>query len=455
MKTLLLPVLFVGGLGAVASATTISVDTNKRLQLIEGFGFSQAFTRAGQFQNASSNLQKQALDFLFSTETGAGFSIIRNWIPSASAYTIEPNAPISSTSPPEYVWDNDDDGQVWFTKEAISYGVRTIYADAWSAPGFMKTSGNESTPGYLCGTPGHDCSTGDWRQAYADYLVQYVKFYEQEGMEITHLGFLNEPNFLPDYSQMQISPNATEAISFIPMLYKAVKDAQLKTRITCCDAVGWDVQSNYTDVLMAAGMDRYLGVITSHMYSSDPTYPLATRLPTWLSEAGFSGRFTTVWYENGSVAEGFTWANKIATGIVHANLSAYLYWEGFEINQTQSGSHLVDVSGNEALPSSILNAFTMWARFIRPGALRLATSESPSEVITAAFENLDHSIVVVVTNGGSSAQTIKIPLSGNRKSTSAWLTDNTNQVASTLAKVHGNMVEITVPSHGVVTLQIR
>ncbi|CRG89500.1 glucosylceramidase [Talaromyces islandicus] len=454
MKTLLFPVLLVGALSAVASGATISIDTSGRLQLIEGFGFSQAFGRAAEFQNASSNLQKQALDYLFSTETGAGFSIIRNWIPSSTEYTIEPNSPTSATSPPTYVWDDDDEGQVWFSKKAISYGVQTIYADAWSAPGFMKTNGDEATPGYLCGTPGHDCSTGDWRQAYADYLVQYVKFYEGEGMNITHLGFLNEPDITVGYSQMQISPNATEAISFIPILYKTVKDADLKISITCCDAAGWDVQSNYTDALVAAGMDSYLDVITSHMYYSDPTYALTTRLPAWLSEGGLTGPFTTVWYDNGSVTEGFTWANKIATGIVHANLSAYLYWEGFEINQTQSGSHLVDVSGNEALPSSIFYAFTMWSRFIRPGAFRLATSGSPSEVITAAFENPDLSIVVVVTNTGSSAQSIEIPLVGNRTSTHAWLTDDTNQVNSTLTKVDGNMIGITVPSHGVVTLQM-
>jgi hypothetical protein len=51
------------------------------------------------------------------------------------------------------------------------------------------------TSSYLCGTPGHYCATGDWRQAYADYLVQYVKFYGNEGLHITHLGFLNEPDY--------------------------------------------------------------------------------------------------------------------------------------------------------------------------------------------------------------------------------------------------------------------
>ena len=50
--------------------------------------------------------------------------------------------------------------------------------------------------GYLCGTTGHSCSSGDWRKAYAHFLVQYVKFYAERGMPVTQLGFLNEPDFV-------------------------------------------------------------------------------------------------------------------------------------------------------------------------------------------------------------------------------------------------------------------
>lgn len=39
------------------------------------------------------------------------------------------------------------------------------------------------------------CSSGDWRETYADYLVQYIKYYEQEGITIDFLGFLNEPEY--------------------------------------------------------------------------------------------------------------------------------------------------------------------------------------------------------------------------------------------------------------------
>lgn len=83
---------------------------------------------------------------------------------------------------------------MWFSTKALGYGVKTFYADAWSAPGFMKTNGQQTSGGYLCGVTGETCASGDWRQAYANFLVQYVKYYQTAGITITHLGFLNEPD---------------------------------------------------------------------------------------------------------------------------------------------------------------------------------------------------------------------------------------------------------------------
>ena len=60
---------------------------------------------------------------------------------------------------------------------------------------WQKTNGRETNGGYLCGTPGHSCSSGDWRKPYAHFLVQYVKFYAERGMPVTQLGFLNEPDY--------------------------------------------------------------------------------------------------------------------------------------------------------------------------------------------------------------------------------------------------------------------
>lgn len=58
----------------------------------------------------------------------------------------------------------------------------------------MKNNNDDMNGGKLCGLGGTRCASGDWRQAYANYLVQYIKFYAQEGVDITHLGFVNEPD---------------------------------------------------------------------------------------------------------------------------------------------------------------------------------------------------------------------------------------------------------------------
>ncbi|KAF3925511.1 hypothetical protein AA313_de0208509 [Arthrobotrys entomopaga] len=451
--------LALAGLTATAlGQTAITVNTGTTYQTIDGFGFSQAFGRASQFQSTASALQKQALDFLFSKTTGAGFSIIRNRIGSGgSGDSIEPNNPGSPSAAPTYVWDDNDSGQVWFSTQAKNYGVTTIYADAWSAPGFMKTSGSDSTPGYLCGTPGHTCSSGDWRQAYANFLVQYVKYYNSVGLPITHLGFLNEPDYSPGYSQMQISSNAAEAISFIPILAATVKAAGLNLKITCCDAVGWGTTVTYANALVNSGVTQYLGVITSHDYSSDPTSTLSvTSLPKWNTEGGPSDAFTTSWYVNGDQNEGMNWANRIANGIVTCSLSAFLFWEGFENGQTQSGSHLVDVNGSNAQPSAIFWAFAMWSRYIRPGAVRVGTTGTITSTVIGAFKNTDGSYVLVFTNSGTSAQSAKVSFSGYTPgSASAWVTSSSGNFVTTSATLASGAVTVSLPGRSVVTVVLK
>jgi hypothetical protein len=255
---------------------------------------------------------------------------------------------------------------------------------------------------------------------------------------------------------MQISTNAQEAISFIPILHSTIASAGLSTQIACCDPVGWPTAVKYMPNLVSAGMEQYLGVITSHTYSGDATSPLNTKLRTWVTEAGSSpAAFVSTWYSSGATAEGMTWANKIAQGIVDASLSAYLYWEGFENGQQQSGSHLVDVTNGNAVVSGIYYAFAMWSRYIRPGAHRLTISGSISSVRTGVFKNPDGTYVAVFTNSGTSAQAGTLSFSGfTPSSASGYLTDNSHQFATTSVTVSGGQVTVNLPAHSVVTVKM-
>jgi hypothetical protein len=73
---------------------------------MDGFGVSQAFRRAAEFYQLAEAPRKQGLDYLFSTTTGAGLTIIRNRIGSgASGDSILPDSPGSPSGSPKYNWD--------------------------------------------------------------------------------------------------------------------------------------------------------------------------------------------------------------------------------------------------------------------------------------------------------------------------------------------------------------
>lgn len=225
---------------SVLGKASVSIDPGQQYQVVDGFGFSEAFQRAYQIKNLSETNRKRTLDLLFSDTDGAGLTILRNGIGSAHTdqkdftKSIEPDSPGSPSAPPDYQWDGKDNGQVWMSKQAMEYGVKTFYADAWSAPGFMKTNHDDSNCGYLCGVRRTDCPSGDWRQAYADYLVKYLRLYSQPGIPVTHVGFVNEPDLNITYASMQ--SDGTQAADFLKVLAPTLRKAGLSTGLVCCDA---------------------------------------------------------------------------------------------------------------------------------------------------------------------------------------------------------------------------
>jgi O-glycosyl hydrolase len=198
-----------------ASTVTLTPVPSISYQAISGFGICEAFQRAYTLTNLSSQMQSQVMSMLFSPTTGAGLSILRIGLGSSPNSTldhmnsIEPVGPVTPSSMPTYVWDGIDSGQVWVATQARDvFGLKTFYADAWSAPGYMKTNGRDDLGGWLCGVRGEGsaaiangtvslCQGQNWIEAYATYLVRYVRFYrENAGIPIGYLGFLNEPNLV-------------------------------------------------------------------------------------------------------------------------------------------------------------------------------------------------------------------------------------------------------------------
>jgi O-glycosyl hydrolase len=199
---------------------TLSLNHKKQYQEIAGFGFSEAFQRANAIRNLPEPHREDVLRLLFDrggfrTEKSAGFTILRLGLgSSADGRGDRMNSPQAEEGG-GFAWDGVDSGQVWVAREALRVssggnggdggdGEREkmqFIADAWSAPGYMKTNGRDDMGGWLCGVRGEgkeekSCKGVSWVGAYAEYLARYVKAWVDAGISIGHVGFLNEPNLM-------------------------------------------------------------------------------------------------------------------------------------------------------------------------------------------------------------------------------------------------------------------
>ncbi len=435
------------------AAATIRINGTQRFQAIDGFGFSEAFGRAASMYNATPDVQKQMLDLLFSTKTGAGFTILRNII-NSDASSIEPTGPASATDAPQYVWDGSDSSQVWLSQQAQQYDVRSIYADAWSAPGYMKTNDDQANGGTLCGAPGAaTCASGDWRQAYANYLAQYIQDYRSAGVKLSNIGFVNEPSLVTSYSSMVMS--GTQMADFVKVLGPTLLANHLKTQITCCEAEGWDLAPADTSAIVNDPVaNRYVRIISSHGYTAPPTSPLlAGSKHVWQTEWANFDTWDPAW-DDGTDAAGFTWAQRIYTALTAANVSAFLHWWGVNTSNTNSG--LLHLTNNTVQVSSRFWAFANYSRFIRPGAVRIGAATSDTNLETTAFRNVDGSTTIIALNTASTAIPASFALQhAHGLFATPYLTDASNNTAQQAPLwLHRGSFSTTVPARALVTYQI-
>nr|MDT0660782.1 glycoside hydrolase [Micromonospora sp. DSM 115978] len=432
----------------------IDIDRRERHQPIDGFGYSIAFQRASLVHKLSPANREAALDLLLDRETGAAPSILRLGIGSSATepydlmLSIQPTDPGGPTAPPNYVWNGWDGGQVWFSKEARKRGIGRFYADAWSAPGYMKDNGVDTHGGTLCGLRGTTCASGDWREAYARYLVRYTKFYQREGITIDEVGFTNEPDWTTSYASMRFTP--AQAAEFMKVIGPIAKRAGVG--VACCDSFGWTHSDAYAQAIEAdPEARRHLAVFTGHGYASPATRPLPTTATTWMSEwapSSVADGWNEAW-DSGKGTDGIAIAERIHDTLALANSSAFIFWLGSSRGGTAALMQ-VDDANDAYRVSSRLWAFAAYSRFIRPRAVRIGVDSGIEGLKVSAYRNANGTEVVEILNTGTS----EVSTSVDMLRPTAYLTDATHNLerAPELVSKRGHHTRLTLPPRSLTTL---
>lgn len=432
----------------------VHVDRERTYQRVDGFGFCAAFRRANLLRGAEGlppQWGREVLDLLFRTDSGAGLSILRLGIGSTGGdgpyregemSCIAPEHTGGPDQPLAYRWDGDDNGQVWLAQQAAAYGVQRFYANAWSAPGYMMDNGTDVNGGAVRGMPGTRAGGGDWRHAYADYLLQYVRFYRECGVEITDLGFTNEPDvlsYLSDqeltYAHMRLEP--PQVVDFVKVLGRAIERSGAPVCLVSCDAMSWDGAASYTAAVEAdpeaAGR---VDVHTGHNYHCPARTPLSTSRPTWMSEwdpdvHSELGVWNDRW-DSGQRCDGIHLAEDICDAFTMAGISGYLYWLAVSTGPTRA---LVQADGPDYHVSKRFWALAAYSRFVRPGGHRVAARVAgpdgvPVPVKVSAFRNASGETVVNLLNLATDSVATRLDLGSPDPGTvQVWLTDEKHSLA--------------------------
>jgi glucosylceramidase len=324
---------------------------------------------------------------------------------------------------------------------AAGYGVKRFYADAWSAPGYMKTNGTDTHGGTL---------RAEWRRAYADYLLQYTKFYKQEGIGITDLSFTNEPDLATSYASMQFTPE--QAVAMAKVLGTTLKGTGIGQ--VCCDATGWKQQEEYTKAIEAdPEADKAVTTHAGHPYRNDSTSPLPTDNRVWMSEWSPDGNTWNENWDDTTTWDGIAVAEQIHRTLTDARANGYIYWFGASLGATRG---LIQLDGANYHVSKRLWALAAYSRYIRPGATRMAATPPDPALKVSAYRNKDGSQVVEILNTGTADIDATFAVESGKSNGKVYRTDRNHSLTQVgTAEVDNDELRLRLPAWALTTIVLK
>ena len=387
-----------------APATRIDVDPSQRYQTMAGFGAAITDASAWLIQRRLAPAQREALlqELFGRTDNGVGFSVVRLTIGasdfSRTHYTLDDMPPGAR-----------DDALARFSINANRFDVLPVVqrarainpqliviATPWSAPAWMKSSSS-----LITGTLRPDAYA-----AFAEYLQRYVNAMEKEGVPIAAVTIQNEPHNEPkDYPGMRFE--ASQRAVFIGQhLGPQFSARHITTRILDWDH-NWDEPQSPLGVLSDSVAARYVSGVAWHCYGGDVSAQSRVHDAHPGKDAWFTECAGGEWAPN--FGDNLRWnVRTLIIGATRHWARGVTLWN-LALDE-HHGPHLggcndcrgvltIDSATGTVTRNEEFYALAHASRFVRQGAVRIASTSGADDVSTVAFRNGDDgSIVLLAVN---------------------------------------------------------
>jgi glucuronoarabinoxylan endo-1,4-beta-xylanase len=338
----------------------------------------------------------------------------------------------------------------WLQRVNAAYGVNRYMVSTWSPPAWMKDNNS-------CANGGHVRA-----QFYPDLAALKVEWLRrakaQLGFEAQVESVQNEPNMRTTYESCEWT--TSEISSFVANnLQPALAASGLTAKIMAPEPAyysnfdaGWG-----SPILSNPSARAAVSIVATHGYGktddlSKPCNSCAQyNKPIWQTEdSNLNGQYT------GSIDDGMAWSTEIYKAMNGGRFGAWFYWWVMDLNGGNEGLIHADPATDSFQVPKRLYVLGQFSRFIRPGAVVLASASSDPTLQVTAVRPPSGGVAVVLANNGRGSHTVTVNLNG-LTSPPAGLTPyrtsaGENQAQLGTVPVSNGSFTITVPAKSVVTL---
>lgn len=398
---------------------TIVIDSTITYQSIDGFGAALTGSSAYLIKQMSDDKRAALLDDLFNPEKGIGINYLRLTIGSSDfsigTYSYCDKADISTFAIPEA--DRRDLLPVLREILKINPSIK-ILASPWSAPAWMKGN-NSMLGGSLKGKEVYD--------DFAEYFVQYVKTFANEGIHIDAITIQNEPmheiNTYPTMKMLWQEQNEIIRDYLGPKFEKE----NIKTKIIIWDH-NFDMSYYPTNILNDPKTRKYVAGTGWHGYGGKASAIDEVQAKHPDKDVYFTEQSGGGWNTDTRIGNMFWYMREYLMASVNRGSKNFIMWnlalnENNGPNTTTGGCQncrgVVTIKDDGTYSRNeeyyLLGHFS---KAVRLDAKRIENSSTkwPGGMTTSSFMNKDGSKVLVVINRSGATQKYSVRIE-NRKFT--------------------------------------
>jgi glucosylceramidase len=393
-----------------SGSLVITVDATKQYQEMDGFGASLTDSSAWLIWNKLSPAQQSELmQKLFNPKSGIGISFLRQPMgatdfSAAGNYSYD-DMPSGQTDPSltNFSISHDTEYIIPLIKQALSINPSLkVVGLPWSPPAWMKASG----------TMNGGNMNAEYFPTLAQYFVDFVKAYQQEGIPIYALSVQNEPLYSTSGYPTEHLAASDEASFIANNLGPALRKAGLGNIKIFAYEHNWD-NTDYPESVLHSPAAQFVAGTSFHCYAGDPDAQSIVKaaFPSydiWFTECSgiTSTTFTAdlVWNaEHLLIGAPRNWARSVSLW----NLA--LDQNSGPKNGTCSNCRGVVTIDDSVSPANIMPNVEYYilghlGKFVVPGAHRIDSNTfGAGSIEDVAFQNPDGSIVLLVLNSAKNA----------------------------------------------------